>query len=173
MGEHGIDLNDPEQAIPIFFKDTFPVLGFAAIIATLSAIVSTLDSYTLNSITSISNDIIRPLSRRKDNPPHNIKIASLITYSLAMVIALFFNRVLALSMTSMLIYISVLLPIALSNHLKLNGKQTFSLAVLEILFIVVVEVTKIGLSPKAIIYPAAGCVLSIVFWIFNSIHDAR
>lgn len=169
MGEHGIDLGDPEQAIPIFFKDTFPVFGFAAIIATLSAIVSTLDSYTLNSITSISNDIVRPLSRNKDNPPRNIKIASVITYSIAMAIALFFNKVLALSMTSMLIYISVLLPIALSNTLKLKGKQTFILALIEILFIIIVEVTKIEISPKAIVYPACGCAMSLVFWLINSI----
>lgn len=173
MGKHGIELSDPEQAIPIFFKEAFPVVGFFAIIATLSAIVSSLDSYTLNSITSISNDIIRPLSKKEDNPPRNIKIAALITYLLAMAIALFFNKVLALSMTSLLIYISVLLPIACANQLKLKGNQTFIIVVLEILFILTVEIAKLGVSPKAVIYPAFGCVLSLVFWMINTLCYAN
>ena len=169
MGKHGIELSDPEQAIPLFFKGAFPVVGFFAIIATLSAIVSSLDSYTLNSITSISNDIIRPLSRSKDNPPRNIKIAAVVTYLLAMAIALFFNKVLALSMTSLLIYISVLLPIALANLLKLKGSQSFIMAVFEILFIVVIEVAKIDISPKAVIYPAFGSIIAFILWLFNTI----
>jgi Sodium:solute symporter family. len=173
MGRHGIDLNDPEQAIPIFFRDTFPVLGFAAIIATLSAIVSSLDSYTLNSITSISNDIIRPLTRRKDNPPRNIRIASIITYLLAMAIALFFNKVLALSMTSLLIYISVLLPIAFANRLNLKGKQSFIMAILEIVFIVMVEVIGVPISPKAVIYPVFGCIVVLIIKILNLLCHER
>jgi len=173
MGKHGIALSDPEQAIPIFFKDAFPKLGFFAIIATLSAIVSSLDSYTLNSITSISNDIIRPLSTRNDNPPRNIKIAAIITYILAMAIALFFNKVLALSMTSLLVYISVLLPISMANILKLKGSQIFVMTIVEILFIVMVEVTKIELSPKAIVYPVFGCSISLVFWLINTLYHGN
>lgn len=173
MGKHGIELSDPEQAIPIFFKDSFPMVGFFAIIATLSAIVSSLDSYTLNSITSISNDIIRPLSKREDNPPRNIKIAAVITYLLAMVIALFFNKVLSLSMTSLLVYISVLLPVAMANTLKLKESQTFVMTIVEILFIVMVEVTKLDISHKAIVYPLFGCSITILVWLINTCYHGN
>lgn len=168
LGDNNVELVDPEQAIPLFFKNSFNGFGFIAIIASLAAIISTLDSYTLNSITSISNDIIKPLSKRSDNVPRTIKTASLITYVIAMAIALFFNKVLALSLTSLLVYISVLIPIALGNSLKLSGRKIFFGSIIIILVISIIEVLKIEISPKAIIYPAIGCVIVIIIKFFNN-----
>ncbi len=168
LGDNNVELVDPEQAIPFFFKNSFNGFGFIAIIASLAAIISTLDSYTLNSITSISNDIIKPLSKRSDNVPRTIKTASLITYVIAMAIALFFNKVLALSLTSLLVYISVLIPIALGNSLKLSGRKVFFGSIINILVISIIEVLKIEISPKAIIYPAIGCVIVIIIKFFNN-----
>lgn len=168
LGNNNVELADPEQAIPLFFKNNFNGFGFIAIIASLAAIISTLDSYSLNSITSISNDIIKPLSRKTDNVPRTIKTASLITYVIAMAIALFFNKVLALSLTSLLIYISVLIPIALGNSLKFSGRKVFIGSIINILIISIIEILRIEISPKAIIYPAMGCVIVTIIKFFNN-----
>ena len=162
LGNHNIDLPDPEQAVPLFFKDNFPKVGFFAIIASLSAIISSLDSYILNSIVSISNDIFKPLSKKQKAASKNIKAASLVTYLVAMSIALFFNQILVLVLTSLLIYISVLAPIALGNRLHLTENRIFIGSVINVAFIVAVEIMELSLSPKALIYPAIGCLIMIV-----------
>ena len=161
MGNNNIALADPEQAMPIFFRDNFPTFGVLAIIAALAAIVSTLDSYVLNSITSISNDIIKPCSQRQNNVKKNIKTASLITYVLAMSIALFFNKVLVLTLTSLLVYISVLAPIALGKVLRLSGRRIFIASIVNIAAILTTEFTAISVGPKAIVYPVIGCIIML------------
>ena len=167
LGNNNIALADSEQAIPIFFRDNFPTYGFLAIIAALAAIVSTLDSYILNSITSISNDIIKPCSAGRTNAKKTIKIASVITYTLAMLIALVFNQVLILSLTSLLIYISVLTPIALGKAMRLSGRQIFIASIINVATIILVEILSLAVSPKAVIYPIFGCLLMLIIRIFN------
>ena len=164
LGKTWIQLADPEQAIPFFFKEKFPYVWFLAVVATLAAIISSLDSYTLNSITSISNDIIHPLRKKGKMVESNIKLASLITYVLAMGIALFFNKVLVLSLTSLLVYISVLLPIVIGKVLRLKSKLVFIASIINILAIVVCEIFYAWLEPKAVIYPLFGC---LVMWILK------
>ncbi len=168
MGNHNITLTDPEQAVPLFFKEHFPKVGFFAIIASLAAIISTLDSYILNSIISFSNDIIKPLSKNKNKASKNIKIASFITYAVAMLIALFFNKILVLTLTSLLIYISVLSPIALANKLKISEKKIFIGSLINIGVIVLVEVMRFSLSPKALIYPLIGCFVMLILKVIPS-----
>jgi Na+/proline symporter len=168
LGNNNVDLADPEQAIPLFFKNNFSGIGIIAIIASLAAIISTLDSYTLNSITSISNDIIKPLSKSENNVPKTIKVASLITYVIAMAIALFFNKVLLLSLTSLLVYISVLIPIVLGNALKLQSSKIFIGSIINILAIVIIEIVQLPISPKAVFYPVIGCSIIMVFRLFNT-----
>lgn len=167
LGNNNISLSDPEQAIPLFFKDHLPHVGFLCAIAVLSAIISTLDSYILNAMTSISNDIIRPFSKHGSTPSGNIKIAALITYIVAMTIALFFNKVLLLSLTSLLIYVSVLTPIALGNALQLSSRKIFLASIINIVAIVSVEVMLLPLSPKAIVYPLWGCTIMLLFHLHN------
>ena len=167
FGNNNVELSDPEQAIPLFFREKFATIGFLAIIAALAAIVSTLDSYVLNSITAISSDIIRPLSKGDEDVSKIIKMASLITYVLAMSIAMFFNKVLLLSLTSLLIYISVLLPIALGNVLHLSGRKIFIGAIINIIAIALVEILPITLTPKAVLYPMFGCVVMIIIYLIN------
>lgn len=159
LGNTNIELNDPEQSIPVFFKNSFPKLGFMAIIASLAAIVSTLDSYILNSMTSISNDIIKPILKNNTNIPKTIKFAALITYIIAMAIALFFNKVLVLSLTSLLIYISVLIPIAFGNLIHLSGRLVFIGSLINISVLLLIEILALPITPKAVAYPLFGCVV--------------
>jgi len=170
LGNNNVVLPDPEQAIPLFFRNNFPHFGFLAIIAALAAIVSTLDSYVLNAITSISNDLIKPFSKQPGHVSKKIKIASLITYIVAMAIALFFNQVLLLSLTSLLVYISVLLPIVLGKFLRLPGRQIFIGSVINIATFMTAEILSWSLNPRAVIYPVFGCLVMLVIRIIKSMN---
>ena len=170
LGNNNFALADSEQAIPLFFKSNFPIFGFLGIIAALAAIVSTLDSYILNSITSISNDIIKPLSRGRDYANKTIKVSSWITYAIAMLIALVFNQVLVLSLTSLLIYISVLAPVALGKALRLDGKHIFIGSIINVVTIIVAEILSLSLSPRAVIYPIFGCLVMLGVYLLKTIR---
>ncbi len=168
LGYNSVDLPDPEQAVPLFFKNNFPKIGLVAIIASMAAIMSTLDSYILNAITSISNDIIKPFTK-KNLAQRNIKIASLITYLIAMAIALYFNKILVLTLTSMLIYISVLFPVALGKYLNISEKKIFIAAIINISIIVVLEITAYTIGPKALVYPVIGGVIMLIMRTIQSL----
>ena len=172
LGKHNITLADPEQALSIFFKDHFPILGSIGVIAALSAIVSSLDSYTLNSITSISNDLINPMTKNSDSS-RIIRVSSLVTYVLAMSIALFFNQILVLVLTSLLVYIAILLPIAIANFLKIPSKQIFIISLINISAILIIEIAKFDVSPKAIYYPLFGILLFLAFYLFNILRYGK
>ena len=172
LGYNSVDLPDPEQAVPLFFKDKFPKVGFMAIIASMAAIMSTLDSYILNAITSISNDIIKPFAPKK-LAQRNIKIASLITYLIAMAIALYFNKILVLTLTSLLIYISVLFPVALGKYLNISEKKIFIASVINIGIIVVFEITAVTLGPKALVYPVIGCIPMSIMKAIQSLFQKK
>ena len=169
LGNHNFNIHDSEQAIPLFFMTHFPKVGFGAIIASLAAIVSTLDSYILNATTSISNDIISPLSDVGKNVSGTIKIAALLTYVIAMAIALFFNKILLLSLTSLLIYISVLTPIAIGNKMKLPGNKNFIGSIINITTIIIAESFSFIIGPKALVYPLFGFFVIFLQKIFDII----
>lgn len=168
MGNHNVALSDPEQAVPSFFKSNFPKFGILAIIAALAAIVSSLDSYILNSMTSISNDIIKSVAKSRIGVSKTIRIAALITYIIAMAIALFFNVILALTLTSLLLYISILMPIVVGKKLKISGNGLFVGSIINITTIVIVEVLSLQISPKALLYPLFGCIVMVLVSLIKS-----
>lgn len=174
LGKNNIQVTDPEQALSIFFRDYFPSFGFIGVIAALSAIVSSLDSYTLNSIISISNDLVSPtLGRKFSNTKSIIRFSAIITYVFAMSIALFFNQILGLILTSLLIYISILLPIAIANFLKIKSNIVFSISLINISVILLVEFFKINVSPKAILYPLFGICLFLIAFLIRSLRNGN
>ena len=170
LGENNIVLDDPETAYAVFFQTVFPDFSFIGIVAALAAIVSTLDSYALNGVTSVSNDI---LSRHKSfnglKKTSLIKIGGVIVYVAALSIALFFNQILALILTALLTYISVLLPAAIAKGVGVNDKYVFNSLVIIIALVVVLEVFRVDISPKAVIYPLAGSLIMSVFYIYQRI----
>ena len=173
LGNNNIELSDPEQAVPFFFKNNFQQFGFLAIIAALAAIVSSLDSYILNSMTSISNDIIKSVTKSKIRVSRTIRIAALITYVVAMSIALFFNQILVLTLTSLLIYISVLMPIVVGKKLKLSGNGLFMGSLINVIIIIIIEVLSLQISPKALLYPLFGCVVMSIICLFKFGNNER
>ncbi len=166
LGKSGVVLDDPETAYTVFFQTKFSNIGFLGIVAALAAIVSSLDSYTLNGITSVSNDILSESSLLKGKK-HNslINIAGAIVYVSSLSIALFFNEILVLILTALLMYISVLLPVAFGKWIKLKDKLIFMSSIFIVLFIVIVELLKFEIAPKAVIYPLSGLGLILAFFI--------
>jgi Na+/proline symporter len=157
LAESGIEIKDTEQAFPIFFKEFFPKFGIIAILAALAAIISSMDSFSLNAITALSNDL---LSKSKISNKYSqntlIKISGLLIYFLAIIVAVWLNESLSLILTSLLIYISTLLPIALARKLKIADNTIFYTTLILMATIISIEVLKINIELKAIFYPLIG-----------------
>lgn len=172
LAKGDVQLTDPETAYSLFFQNYFPEFGFIGIIAALAAIVSSMDSYALNAITSFSNDILLPAKSLKNKSNRElIKISGIIVYILSLSIALFFNEILVLVLTALLIYISVLFPIALAKKLKIKDNYIFVSSVLTILFIVVVELFKIKFEYKVITYTTVGISLILLSLIIQKLKS--
>lgn len=170
MAQNGIVLDDPEQVFSVFFKTYFPKIGIISVIAALAAIVSSMDSYALNAISSISKDILFKFSLiSKHGEKTIIKISALIVFIISISIALFFNQVLSLILTSLLLYVSVLIPISIGKKLKISDSFIFLSSILLILSIVSIEILKIDIDPRAIIYPISGIGLMIIFYFFEKV----
>jgi len=168
LAKDGIVLDDPESALSIFFKTYFPSIGIIAIIATLAAIISSLDSYSLNAISSISNDLLLKFRTNKKQRTI-INISALFVFTFSLIIALFFNQVLSLILTALLIYISVLIPIVLGKSIKINDQLIFISSIIIIGVICIIELFNVELSPKAVIYPVIGISLMLLFFVISKI----
>ena len=170
LAKGGIELNDTEQAFPIFFKEYFPKFGVIAILAALAAIISSLDSFSLNAITSLSNDILNKFKSNNNRSQASlIKISALIIFIISIGIALWFNEILTLVLTALLIYISTLLPIALARKLSIKDNYIFISSILLIIIIAVIELTQMVVGLKAIVYPLVGFFLIGVSFIIQSL----
>ncbi|MCH8034203.1 MAG: hypothetical protein IH950_10685 [Bacteroidetes bacterium] len=170
LAENGVVLDDPETAYTIFFQTKFSNIGFLGVVAALAAIVSSLDSYTLNGIISVSNDILSEIPfLKRTRHTTIINIAGIIVFIISLGIALFFNEILVLVLTALLIYISVLFPIAFAKKLNMKNNLIFFSSLLIILFIIFIEILKVQIEPKAVIYPTAGLLIMSIFYIYQRV----
>lgn len=159
-------LADPENAFSYFFKNNLKPFGLLAILAALAAIISTLDTYILNATTAISQDLLkRNKAFQKKSEKSTLFIAGIIVFVIGMSLALFFHQALTLILTALLIYISTLIPIGFGKYLGVNDKALFWLSLIVIAFIVTIEVFKINIEPKAIIYPASSVGLILLYYL--------
>lgn len=168
LAQHGVKLEDTELAFPTFFKHFFPAIGIFSILAGLAAIWSTLDTYLVNGITSVAQDILkknRYLSKLEDRLL--IIFSCLIVFILALVAALFFNQVLSLILTALLIYISVIIPIAFARWLNISDNFILVIALIITLLIICIEAFKVNINPKAILYPLVGIGLMLIGKLYN------
>jgi solute:Na+ symporter, SSS family len=163
LARHGVKLVDTEQAFPMFFKHFYPTIGIFAILAGMAAIWSTLDTYLVNGITSVAQDILKKTSYFKNFEERKLIIVSgIIVFILAMLAGIYFNQVLSLILTALLIYISVIVPIAFARWQKMNDNTIFIISLLTVLTIISIEVLKLKIDPKAIIYPVFGTILMLI-----------
>ena len=174
LAKNGVVLEDTEQAFSIFFKEYFPKFGVIAIIAALAAIISTMDSYSLNSITALSNDILTKTSlSRKLSHSKLVKISGVIIFFLAIIISVWFNEILSLILTALLIYISTLLPIALARKIMISDKRIFYISLILIMLIITIEVLKINIELKAVVYPFIGFALVGITYLLQSLKSSK
>lgn len=163
MAKHGITMNDPEQTFASFFRYFYPTFGIVAVLAGLAAIWSTLDTYLVNCIAAVAQDIL--MKNRFLKMLHEKKliiIAGLLVFSMALFISLFANQVLSLILLALLVYISVLVPVAIGKKLKISDPIILCISCLTTGAIIVCEVFKINVSLKPVVYPASAvlCMLA-------------
>lgn len=167
LKENGVVLADSEKAFSTFFIKYAPNFGVVSIIAALAAIVSSLDSVSLNAITSISNDLLKKNSFFKNYTTKSLlKISSIISFIIGIIIALYFNEILFLVLTSLLIYISTLIPVALAKKLKIDDNLIFLSTIILITTVIVLEIF-FNIELKAVVYPLIGLGLMILFYFIN------
>lgn len=163
LAENGIILGDSELAYSRFFKEYYPTIGFIAIIAGLSAIISSMDSFALDAVTSLSQDLIRKLKFMKSlNQKRILAISGLFIFSISISIALFFYEILALVFTALLIYVSTIIPIAIAKKMRVNDTYILYSTTFTILSIILLEVVKFELLPKTIFYPTVGILFVVL-----------
>lgn len=174
IANSGMTLDDPELAFTTFFQTYYPSFGIMAVLAALAAIISTMDSYSLNAITSVSQDLFSETKALKNkNHKQLIKIAGLTVFVAALSIALFFNEILALILTALLIYISVLIPIAIGKRLGVKDNLILWSSFTLITGIVLMEVLKFKIDPKAVYYPISGIVLIIMAYLLTRFNTTE
>lgn len=174
LAQHGITMKDTEQAFPTFFKHFFPTFGIFPILAGMAAIWSTLDTYLVNCITSVAQDILKKSHTFKILEERKlIIIAGITIFLLATLISLYFNEVLFLILTALLVYISVLIPVAIGKKLKIDDNIILFVSLLSVIIILICEVQKIEVSPKAIIYPAGAVFLMLAGRIYQNLETKK
>lgn len=167
LAESGVHLGDPEQALPQYFMIHYPTVGAISLVAVLAAIISTLDAFLFSAIVLIENDILQHMPRIRDRPhTTQLKLATIIVYSAALLIALFFTQILGLILVGLLIYVSILAPMALSRYLGLKQAVITILGAATVTLITIVEGFSIDISPKPVLYPAFHVVLILAYALF-------
>lgn len=163
LAQQGVKMEDTEQAFPMFFKHFFPTIGIFAILAGMAAIWSTLDTYLVNGITSVAQDLLKKASFfEKIEERKLILISGFIVFVLSMLAGIYFNQVLSLILTALLIYISVIIPIAFARWQNMNDNTILIISLVTVFAIVIIEILKIKIDPKAIIYPLFGTVFMLI-----------
>ena len=162
LAKHGVKLDDPESAFTSIFRQYYPSWGILAVLAGMAAIWSTLDTYLVNTITSFSEDVIRKSGIGQNVTDRRLIAGSgLAVFVAAMLVALYFFKILALVLTALLLYISVLIPIACGRRMRVPDRAIFVLSVVIAIGIAACEWLNLPVNPKTIIYPASGVAIML------------
>ncbi|MEW8509154.1 MAG: hypothetical protein AB2598_20935 [Candidatus Thiodiazotropha sp.] len=105
----GIDVSDPESILTFFFTSELGVAGFVTAVIILAAVMSTLDSFSFNLISTLSEDLFgnKPQSSRYKYR----RIAATFTVFFGCLVIVFFaSSVLSLVLTALMIYVTVIGP---------------------------------------------------------------
>jgi hypothetical protein len=157
LARQGVKFDDPEATFTTFFQHSFSRWGVLPVLAGMAAVWSTLDTYLVNTITAVSQDVIRRSRFARDVPEKTlIFVSGLGVFFFAMLIALLFFKILALVLTALLIYISVLVPIACGRTFGIHDRIVLLVSLLTTAAIVACEWMNWSVSPKVIVYPAIG-----------------
>lgn len=163
-----LQITDTETAFTLFFKNYLPNWGLIGIIAAFSAIVSTLDSFALNSIVALSHDVY-PILMNSTANKKTIFLSSLFVYLTSLSIALFFNQILGLVLTSFLVYISSFLPVTFARLIGLKNNDIFLSLTFLLCVVTLIEIFRLPVALKALVYPLIGFFQATFFYILRFI----
>ncbi len=107
--EYGLEVSDAESILPFFFTSQLGLAGSVTAIVILAAVMSTLDSFTFNLVSTVSEDFGTKLFSEKSLEKRRL-IASAIIFSTCTIIAVFAKSVLSLVLTALMIYVAVIGP---------------------------------------------------------------
>ena len=160
LAKHGVSLNDGEQAFSVYFKHFYPSIGVFSVLAALAAIISSMDSFALNAITTLSNDILTNKQSEK-SVRRPILVSGGIVLLVALIIALYFKQILAIILGGVILYVSIIGSIAFGRYIGLRDNFTFYGSIFTIVLLVGLELSGLEIANKAIVYPllASGVVI--------------
>ncbi|MEO9967166.1 MAG: hypothetical protein ABJF11_15310 [Reichenbachiella sp.] len=157
----GVTLSDPETAYISFFQLLSPGIGILAVIAAMSIILSSLDSFSLNAITSVARDLLR--RGDQDDERKLILVSSFIVFSIAISTALYFNEILVIILSAILIYAAVLAPIALCRKFGLQDNMIFFGSVISIILLISIEaINTITIPYRSVSYPLINFIIILL-----------
>ena len=162
-----IQISDPEQVLPYFFKNLLSDYTIFPTIAALSAIWSSLVSYFINSITSFTQDIIPNLNKRKYllKNKYAITFNGIFIYLIIIIICLFFKSIFSLISIAVVLYSSVLFSALLLN----NTKNQFFYILLIFAIFLAMQYFFYDSKYKNIYCFSIGPIISIAIYVTNKI----
>lgn len=176
LAKNGIVLSSSENVITTFFNTYLSnqLLGGLAVVAILAAIWSTLDTYLVNTISAVSNDIFKDLTFfRNRGEKFLILTASVIVFIVSLVLALAYSQVLKLVFMALLLYVSILLPIALAKKLLVPEKIILRVSILNIVFFSLDQYYGFVPDYQVLVYPLIGVSLVLVAKFFKPSPPAK
>ncbi|NEX11692.1 MAG: hypothetical protein C1942_03180 [Prosthecochloris sp.] len=107
--QYGIKVADSESILPFFFTSQLGLAGSVTAIVILAAVMSTLDSFSFNLISTVSEDLGSKVSPKTSLKKRRL-IAGMAVFASCVFIAVFADSVLSLVLTALMIYVAVIGP---------------------------------------------------------------
>lgn len=114
----GIIVEDAEQILPFFFASQLGLAGVVTTMVILAAVMSTLDSFTYNLNSTLSDDVVPYITKSKQTNILQLCVG-IIVFLVVTIIATAANSILGLVLTALMIYVAVIGPgFVMSNWTK-------------------------------------------------------
>lgn len=140
LRSHDVVLQNPESALATFFKENMGMLGTLSTIAVLAAILSTLDSFGFDAVISVANDVVKPLWRDKISDRRAILISVIGVFFSGLVIALYYQQILALILAGMLLYVSIFIPVSIGRLIRSSDPQLLTTSCITSLVLIICKI---------------------------------
>ena len=147
-----IPLNDPEDAILVFFSNSFGKYQIIATLAIIAAVMSSFDSFVLNSILSLSNDVVKKVVVKDGLDRSIILISSIVSFSIILLIATKFQSILSIILLSLYIYVSILIPILIGKYIRIKSNFLLSSGMFIAISMILTEIIGFDFALKPIFF---------------------
>ncbi len=158
--QFGIKVNDAESILPYFFTSQLGFAGFVTALIILAAVMSTLDSFTFNLTSTISDDIGPKLLTHVNQKTMRLFV-SVIVFIVCTIIALLADSVLTLVLTALMIYVTVIGPGILLHQFTKREITLWLPALLMLVIILFLWILNINIPAEP--YSFLGVHVALIF----------